>query len=71
MSTMPATQQAGRRVRVTLSHLQPQPAASVTLEDVYIVSAVRTPLGVFGGGLAPASATDLGDLPAAAVRVCV
>ena len=36
--------------------------------DVVIVSAVRTPVGMFNGGLAPLSATQLG---AAAVRAAV
>ena len=36
--------------------------------DVVIVSAVRTPVGMFNGGLAPLSATQLG---AAAVKAAV
>lgn len=39
-----------------------------SLHDVYLVSAVRTPLGAFLGQLSSASATDLG---AAAVRAAV
>jgi acetyl-CoA C-acetyltransferase len=34
----------------------------MTQEQVYIVSAVRTPMGSFGGGLASLSATQLGSI---------
>jgi acetyl-CoA C-acetyltransferase len=37
----------------------------MTMKEVYIVSAVRTPLGSFGGSLASVSATKLG---AAAIK---
>ena len=30
------------------------------MKEVYIISAVRTPIGSFGGGLASLSATQLG-----------
>jgi acetyl-CoA C-acetyltransferase len=36
------------------------------LNDVYILSAVRTPIGKFGGSLAPQSATDMGVVAAKA-----
>ena len=32
------------------------------MEDVVILSAVRTPIGTFGGSLAPFSAADLGAM---------
>jgi len=38
------------------------------MKEVYIVSAVRTPIGAFGGGLAEVAATQLG---AVAVKAAV
>ena len=32
------------------------------MKEVYIVSAVRTPMGSFGGSLAALSATELGSI---------
>ena len=38
---------------------------SISMNEVYIISAVRTPIGSFGGSLAAVSATQLG---AAAIK---
>merc|ERR1712216_210103 len=51
-----------RRCSVLASHLQPCGASASGIEEVYIVSAVRTPLGTFGGGLSGMSANELGGI---------
>lgn len=51
-----------QRARVLGAHLKPSEAAASSLEEVYIVSAVRTPLGTFGGGLSAMSAPQLGGV---------
>jgi len=40
------------------------------LRDVYILSAVRTPIGKFGGSLASMTAADMGVVAAKAAMEC-
>src|ERR1700722_17015491 len=46
--------------------LVPFPWSVSTMNDVYILSAVRTPIGKFGGSLASMTAADMGVVAATA-----
>lgn len=49
-------------MKINILIFAPQTRKSIKMKQVYIVSAVRTPMGSFGGALASVSATKLGAI---------